>query len=66
MAGLGSPQTERKNCFYLEILDDELHEGRESLILSTDPHEPPRVILQPNITEVFILNDDSEFLTCEL
>ena len=60
LAGPGSPNSERKNCFLVDIIDDTHHEGEETFTLTSEHMEQPRVHLQPNVTSITILNDDSK------
>ncbi len=64
LAGPGSPDIERRNCFRVDIIDDTHHEGVETFTLTSDHMEQSRVHLQPNVTEVIILNSDGELTDC--
>lgn len=57
-AGFGSPNSERRHCISFNINDDELHEATESFTLRLELQEQSRVTLQPNFTQISILNDD--------
>lgn len=54
-AGFGSRDAK---CFSLNITDDELHEAREAVTIALFLLDQPRVTLDPNVTQVFISNDD--------
>ena len=65
-----SPESpmERKSCFNVQITDDTLYEATESFTLSAQLFDPDQtgIVVQPNITEVKILDDDGEIITLYL
>lgn len=44
----------------MNITDDDIHEGVEVLAVDLGLGRDSRVIVQPNLTHVFILNDDGK------
>jgi hypothetical protein len=58
-AGFGSSAVERRKCFSFDITDDELPEAAESFMLTLhQQEEQSRIMLEPNMTRVYISNDD--------
>ena len=49
---------ERRKCFAVNITDDDIHEGVEVFAVNLGLERDSRVIVQPNVTHVSILNDD--------
>lgn len=62
-AGPGSNTTNREQCFPVRIVDDFLNEQQESFTLllrrvENMGEEQLRTIIQPDRTEIFIVDDD--------
>ena len=55
-------ETPRRQCFNIRITDDELYENVESftLILFLDTFDGIQsgILVEPNVTEIFVLSDD--------
>ena len=59
-----SNSTPRRNCFMIDIIDDEVVESVESftLVLDLEPFQvQSAVLVQPNVTVISIIDDDSKY-----